>query len=79
MLIDALSCDDSLGSAAQNESLFEQSTTLESSIMESLNTVGGVQVIHHNVQGLFSKLCEVNKLVLDHQLFCVVLRPGLSI
>ena len=59
-----------------------------SSTVDVLKAAGGgdrgVQIIHHNVQGLSSKLCHSVKLVnvftlvLDHQLFCVVLKFGLD-
>jgi len=56
---DVLSCD---GSFNADMSLSKESAHLEPSIMESLNIGGGVQVIHHNVQGLSPKLlCEVNQ------------------
>jgi len=49
-----VSCD---GSFNADMSLSGESVHLEP---ESLNIGGGVQVIHHDVQGLSSKLCEVS-------------------
>ena len=55
---DVLSCD---GSFDADMSSFGEPAPLQPSIVESLNIGGGVQVVHHNVQGLSSKLCEVSQ------------------